>query len=139
MISIRLSGMDKLQAAIKAKDKAFTDGVDKEMTATVLNINRQQKRMAPVDKGLLRSSLNVETGTYLDKTIVSTGPGSSYAPYQEFGTGGLVSVPQGLEEEAAQFKGKGIRQVNIRAHPFFFPPFFAEKPKFIKRIKDLLK
>ena len=62
-----------------------------------------------------------------------------YAPYQEFGTGAMVDIPKGLEAEAAQFRGKGKRQVNIRPRYFFYPPFFKEKVKLIQRIKDLLR
>lgn len=131
--------MDRLNKAINDKNKALTDGLDAELTASVLEINAVQKQRAPVDFGLLRSSLKTEVNKPLEKTIVSTGTGSSYAPYQEFGTGGLVSIPSELTEEAAQFKGKGIRKVNMRAQPFFFAPAFEEWPKFVKRVKDMLK
>lgn len=139
MISLKLTGIERLNKAMKDKNKALTSGVDAELTASVLEINAVQKQRAPVDFGLLRSSLKTEVNKNLDKSIVSTGPGSSYAPYQEFGTGGLVSIPAELTEEAAQFKGKGIRKVNMRAQPFFFAPAFEEWPKFVKRVKDMLK
>jgi HK97 gp10 family phage protein len=139
MITVSLKGIEGLQAAINKKEKALIVGVDSEMAGSIATINAQQKRMAPVDSGLLRSSLNQVKIAPLDYSILSIGPGSSYAPYQEFGTGGLVSIPEGLEEEAAQFKGAGIRKVNMKAQPFFFPPLFMEKPKLIKRILELLK
>lgn len=139
MISIKLTGVERLNKAIKEKNKALTDGVDAELTATTLDINKLQKIRVPKDNGFLSSSLKPDVDSYLTKTIVSTGQGSSYAPYQEFGTGGLVSIPAELTEEAAQFKGKGIRKVNMRAQPFFFAPAFEEWPKFVKRVKDMLK
>ena len=48
-----------------------------------------------------------------------------YAPYVEFGTGGMVKLDDMLElgipsSYAMQFKGKGIREVNLPARPFFF-------------------
>ena len=48
-----------------------------------------------------------------------------YAPYVEFGTGGKVKLDDMLElgipsSYAMQFKGKGIREVNLPARPFFF-------------------
>jgi hypothetical protein len=64
--------------------------------------------------------------------------GAKYAPYVEFGTGGMVEIPKGLESEAAQFKGRGIRKVNMKAQPFFFSPFFEEKNNLLKRIQKLL-
>ena len=46
-------------------------------------------------------------------------------PYVEFGTGGSVDLTDMLElgipaSYAAQFKGKGIKNVNLPARPFFF-------------------
>ena len=37
----------------------------------------------------------------------------------EFGTGGTVDVPSGLEEYAIQWKGQGVKQINITPQPFF--------------------
>ena len=45
--------------------------------------------------------------------------GQKYAPYMEFGTGGLVDVPSGLEDYAIQFKGQGIKTRSIYRQPFF--------------------
>ena len=139
MIGIRLDGMKSLQAAIKRKEKALVDGVDIEMAASIAEIIANQKRLAPVDFGFLRSSLQPFKLGKLDYEIVSTGAGSSYAPYQEFGTGGMTVIPTELQDEAVKYKGKGKRKVNMRAQPFFYPPFFAERPKLIQRIKDILK
>lgn len=49
-----------------------------------------------------------------------------YSPYVEFGTGRNVDLDQltrlGIPESyASQFKGKGIKNVNLPARPFFFP------------------
>jgi hypothetical protein len=50
----------------------------------------------------------------------------------------MVEIPKGLESEAAKFKGRGIRKVNMKAQPFFFSPFFEEKNNFLKRLQKLL-
>ena len=138
MISLDLKGLKGLQKAIKDKESALTKGIDAQMAASVAEINAQQKALAPVDFGTLRSSLKFTRIAPLDYEIVSTGAGSEYAPYQEFGTGGLTLIPQGLENEAAQFKGKGGRQVNMRPQPFFFAPAFKEFRELKKRIEQLL-
>jgi HK97 gp10 family phage protein len=138
MISLDLKGVKGLQKAIKDKESALTKGIDAQMAASVAEINAQQKALAPVDFGTLRSSLKFTRVAQLDYEIVSTGAGSEYAPYQEFGTGGLTVIPQGLEKEAAQFKGKGGRQVNMRPQPFFFAPAFKEFRELKKRIEQLL-
>jgi hypothetical protein len=46
-----------------------------------------------------------------------------YAPFVEFGTGGMVVVPSGWEDFAIKFKGKGIRTVNAPARPYLIPSF----------------
>lgn len=138
MISLSLSGLKGLQKAIKDKESALTKGIDAQMAASVSKINTEQKTLAPYDFGLLRSSIKEVRNTALDYTLMTDGPGSSYAPYQEFGTGGLVTIPQGLEDEAAKFKGKGKRQINMRPQPFFFAPAFKEFRELKKRIQQLL-
>lgn len=138
MIKVSLSGIKGLEKALKGKSDALVKGVDMEIKASVLEINQQQKSLAPVDFGALRSSLKWAKTAPLTFELVSSGAGSSYAPYQEFGTGGLVRIPQGLEAEASQYKGKGIRQINMRPQPFFFAPAFAEWNKLKKRIEKML-
>jgi HK97 gp10 family phage protein len=61
---------------------------------------------------------------------------ADYGPYVEFGTGGLVNVPRGLEDYAIQFKGRGIRKVNLPARPFMYPAYKEEKPKIAKLVKN---
>lgn len=138
MIRVSLSGMDKLQKAIESKNKALIEGVDNELKATVMDVNAKQVSRAPIDTGKLRQSIGWEKEANLSYTMVTRGMGAEYAPYIEFGTGGLVDIPKGLEAEAAQFKGRGIRQVNMKAQPFFFAPFFEEKNNLLKRLQKIL-
>lgn len=139
MIKVLLSGIKGLEKALKGKSEALVKGVDMEIKASVLEINQQQKSLAPVDFGALHSSLKWAKTAPMTFELVSSGAGSSYAPYQEFGTGGLVDVPAGLEDVAIQYKGKGGRQINMRPQPFFFAPAFAEWNKLKKRIENMLK
>jgi hypothetical protein len=139
MIKVSLSGIKGLEKALKSKSEALTKAIDMEIKASVIEINQQQKTLAPVDFGALRSSLKWAKTAPMTFEIVSSGAGSSYAPYQEFGTGGLVSIPAGLEDVAIQYKGKGGRQINMRPQPFFFAPAFAEWNKLKKRIENMLK
>jgi hypothetical protein len=143
MIGVNISGSQKFIAALEAKKKDIIEGIDKEMAESVAKINMKQKSMAPVDTGFMRSSLIPSKIGVCDYKIVSTGPGSSYAPYQEFGTGGYVFMGEGWVDEelatfASQFKGTGKRKVNLYPRPFFYPPFFEEAPKLIAKIKALL-
>lgn len=138
MIGLSLKGMDKLQKAIDSKNKALITGIDNEMKATVVEINSKQVSRAPIDTGKLRQSIDWKKEANLNYTLLTQGMGAKYAPYVEFGTGGMVEIPKGLESEAAQFKGRGIRKVNMKAQPFFFSPFFEEKNNLLKRIQKLL-
>lgn len=138
MISLDLKGVKGLRKAIKDKESALTKGIDAQMAASVAEINAQQKALAPVDFGTLRSSLKFTRIAPLDYEIVSIGAGSEYAPYQEFGTGGLTVIPQGLEKEASQFHKKGGRVQDMKPTPFFFAPAFKEFRELKKRIEQLL-
>lgn len=136
MIKLELQGLKGLQDAIDRKITDLTDAVDREIGASMYEINAEQKRRAPVDMGLLRSSLNVVKVAPLNWQIVSAGPGSNIAPYLEWGTGQYVKIPSALEEEAMQFyiNGKG----HTRAQPYFYAPFYEKKNGMIDRIKDIL-
>ena len=82
----------------------------------------------------LRGSIALEPISELTYTVEAK---AKYAPYVEFGTGGLVDIPTGYEQYAAIFKGKGIRKVNLRARPFLIPAFENEVPQLMKRLKEM--
>ena len=85
--------------------------------------------------GNLRANNLVDVSQPLYKELRNP---TTYAPYIEFGTGASVEIPSELQDEAMQFKGMGVRKVNMRAQPFFFWPYFMERSKLITRIKTLL-
>ena len=66
---------------------------------------------------------------------------ADYAPYLEFGTGGLVDIPEGFEKLAATFKGKGIKRINLPARPHIIPAAYKARDflsrQIEKKIKDL--
>jgi phage gpG-like protein len=65
--------------------------------------------------------------------------GANYAAYVEFGTGTRVKVPSELSDFAAQFKGDGIKEVNLPARPFFYPEVFKQRTELPKNIERTLK
>lgn len=89
------------------------------LTETIQNIETEATSMAPTDLGILRNSINGEVDG-LNGVVGST---VKYSPYVEFGTGGLVDVPAGLEDYAMKFKGAGIKQVNLFPRPYLIPAF----------------
>jgi hypothetical protein len=65
-----------------------------------------------------------------------------YAPYIEFGTGDLVFTNFDFDAEArtvaSEFKGAGIRKVNIRGDSFLNYAAVEQQPLLVKRIEDEL-
>ena len=134
-LNFQLVGLDKVKKAIEKKGEAVGKKLDMEMTASANTINAEHVARTPVDTGTLKGGNHVDTTQYLNKTLTNR---LEYSPYVEFGTGGLVTVPKDLTDYAIQFKGAGVRKVNMRAQPFFFPPFFREAKKLIERAKKLI-
>ena len=92
-----------------------------EIGKTALEISRLAKQNAPVDTGTLRQSIRAEKKGKTAEVVA----GAKYAPYVEFGTGSQVDLSDMLElgipeSYAAQFKGKGVKKINLPARPFFF-------------------
>ena len=130
--------IDKLRRETSAWAKKKKEEVKIVVATSTLAIETAAKRNAPVDLGGLRSSLH--------STFAKDGLGGKvsvdtvdYGPYVEFGTGNLVDVPQGLKEFALQFKGQGIREVNLKPQPFLFPAVEEERPKFLDKIRKILR
>ena len=72
----------------------------------------------------------------LEGTVSVNAP---YAPYVEFGTGGLVEIPQGFEELAAKFKGRGVKKVNLPARPFLIPAALKEGEILLEQLAKLIQ
>lgn len=109
---------------------------------TAFSIVRRAMMFAPVDKGFLKGSIGTNaTGGRLSAEVWAGGQGKGvnvrYAPYVEFGTGTLVRVASDLSEYASQFRGKGIRKVNLRARPYFFPAVRLSSEEFRMKLKQM--
>jgi len=127
---------------IKIKsNKAFFSNVSKNLENslgdlienTVQDISAEAAQRVPVDTGILRSSIGSE---YKDLIGIAGTP-IKYSPYVEFGTGGLVDVPAGLEDYAIKFEGDGIRQVDLPPRPFLYPAFKNNTTKMLKTLEKL--
>ena len=170
---IDIEGIDGLKKAIIDLDNKVKTDISKEMHASALKIQSDAKKLAPVNFGQLRNSIQLTPDSDASLTYIVAAT-ASYAAYVEFGTGGKVSIPAGFEDDAAKFRGgkngtfkdmvealalwvkrkgisngkneKGLAYVialnilrkGLRPQPFLIPAFEKEKPKMIKRIKDLI-
>jgi HK97 gp10 family phage protein len=133
---INLTGVKEIELALKKIDTKLKQDLSDEMNSSALTIASNAKKLAPVDLGFLRNSIGIEPS--VNGLTYEVEAKAKYAAYIEFGTGGLVDVPVGYEDLAIRFKGKNIMKVNIRPQPYLVPSFETEKPKLIKRLKDML-
>jgi len=133
---INLTGVKEIELALKKIDNKLKQDLSDEMNSSALTIASNAKKLAPVDLGFLRNSIGIEPS--VNGLTYEVEAKAKYAAYIEFGTGGLVDIPVGFEDLAIRFKGKNIMKVNIRPQPYLIPSFETEKPKLIKRLKDML-
>jgi HK97 gp10 family phage protein len=141
-ISFRIEGLDALIKRIGKLAPEIAKEVAMEVNASALAIQSKARRSVAsnsTDKGRLVGSIQLKEVNTGDKIIYTVGSRLKYAPYVEFGTGGTVNVPAGYEDFAIQFKGKGIRKVNLRPRPYLIPAFESEIPILRKNIQNVIK
>ena len=133
---IEIKGMNKLITKLQNMSKEGKERVKGTVEATAQDIEYNAKSFAPVDTGKLRQGINAEQTGELSWKVVAREP---YSAYMEFGTGGLVNVPPELADIAIQYKGKGVRQINIAPRPYMYPAFLKGRIQFIKDLEQDLK
>ena len=137
-ISFKIEGLDALIKRLGKLSPKIAKEVAMEVNASALAIQSKAKRDVKVDNSTLRSSIQLKEVNVGTKIVYTVGSALKYAPYVEFGTGGEVNVPAGYETFAIQFKGKGIRKINLRARPYLIPAFESEIPILRKNIKNVI-
>ena len=105
-------------------------------TADEIVSNAKQKVV--VDLGQLRQSIGNTTASVGNNRslIFANAP---YAAYVEFGTGGAVSIPKGFDQLAIKFKGKGIKQINLRPQPYLIPAYLIGVAGYGKKLLKVLE
>ena len=117
---------------LKRQGKQLENKVMTEIEIAGRLTEMDAKIAAPKDFGNLTASIHYErTKAGMGARITAN---VLYAPYQEFGTGGSVSIPNGWEKVAAPFK-KGGNKINIPAHPFLIPSAIKNYERMIQRLK----
>lgn len=127
-----VKGLERLLKALDKSPKELEAVIEAELEDAARNVELVAKRRAPVDTGKLRQLINASKEGKLQWRVSALAP---YSAYMEFGTGGLVDVPPELEDIAIQFKGKGVRQVNIRPRPFLYPALVQQRGEFAENIE----
>ena len=114
--------------------RKFPEKVKLLVAKTTQDLSRHTKSSVPVRFSAIRQSIASRVQGYNGEVKIR----AHYGPYVEFGTGRLVNVPSELTAYAMQFKGKGIREVNRVAEPYFYPNYFLQRDKFFKQIEKAL-
>ena len=132
--TMEVDGLRDLISTLTKADSKFEKVIDAEIGASALKIEKEAKQTVVVNNGFLQNSINTRHIASMMWEVYAQAP---YAAYVEFGTGGLVNVPAGLESYAIQFKGKGLRVVNLPARPFLFPAYFRNRQLLLNRLNQL--
>ena len=133
---MKVRGLSELLAELnRLPDQAEAEAKQLAETYGRLTLTGAQRR-APVDLGKLRQSGSYESSRRgLGAKVTFSAP---YAAFVEFGTGGLVSVPEGWEDLASGYKGKGKRQINRAPHPYLIPVFLINADKYYQNLDKML-
>ena len=130
-------GIDKLIGELKSYNEKVYTNINNALNDAATNVQSAAKMDAPSDMGTLRGSIYkrpISENKWIGYEVYSLLP---YAPYVEFGTGSRVSIPNGWEEYARQFKGqKSI--VGMNAQPFLIPNFEMEKARLMANLKKIV-
>lgn len=139
---VKIEGLDNLHKVLKAYAANTPKKTKSAIQKAGFRLQTAAKRDATVGKkhgGNLRLSIvidPIEDDGFTAK-VSAGGAIAPYAPYIEFGTGGMVEIPEGWAEIAAQFKGAGIRQVNLPARPYLSNNHEIEAKKLIEELKRI--
>lgn len=143
-MKIEFRGIEGLIAEMRKYPERVVKEVQEEVGDWASRTETAAKRDVPVDTGALSGSIRAVLGADKVTWIVKAGGinGVDYAPYIEFGTGALVDKTflqeYGLVNYAQQFKGKGIKKVNLPARSFLYRNARTEFEKTVQNIKKIL-
>jgi HK97 gp10 family phage protein len=141
MLSIEFNkqSLNAFYKYLKDLEGQVADYVRAEIEDSMLSIETDAASDVPVDTGALKNSIQ-STPVKASKNQITGGVevGAEYSPYIEFGTGSRVKVPNELSDFAAQYKGAGIKEVNLPARPFFYPAVWKQRQELPKNIERTL-
>jgi HK97 gp10 family phage protein len=136
---MQVKGINTVIANIRKYGKEAEKDIAGVTELVARNIERDAKSNVVADFGKLGQSIQAKKITELNWAVEAGGVLAPYAPFVEFGTGGLVQVPDELKEMAIKFKGKGIRQVNLRARPYLYPTLLRGRLQYLEKLKKVLE
>lgn len=144
-VKVEVRGVDILLRGLDQYSENAQKIVQAEVRDWAERTEADAKRDVPVDTGALKNSIRSVLGANGLTWIVKVGGTNNvdYAPYIVFGTGSYVDEAflqqYGLVTYAAQFKGAGIKQVNLPMRDFLYRNARTEFEKTFQNIKKLLQ
>lgn len=135
---MNIKGVNTVIAELRRYGKEAEKDIEAVTEQMARKIEGYAKISAPTDLGKLGQSIQAVKYTPTNWKIEAGGVLAPYAPFVEFGTGGLVDVPQELQEQAIKFKGKGIKQINLRPRPYLYPAFLRGSAEYVEKLKKVL-
>ena len=135
---MEIKGLNSVLANLRKYGKEAQKDIEGVTELVARNIEKDAKSRVVANFGKLGQSIQAVKDNPLNWKIEAGGVLAPYAPFVEFGTGGLVEVPNELKEIAIRFKGKGIRQINLRARPFLYPSLLRGRIEYIDKLKKAL-
>jgi HK97 gp10 family phage protein len=135
---MQVKGINSVISDLRKFGKEAEKDIEAVTEQVARNIEKYAKQTAPANLGKLGQSIKAVKEKPLLWTIEAGGILAPYAPFIEFGTGGLVDVPTELKEVAIKFKGKGIKQINLRARPYLYPSLLKGRAEYLEKLKKVL-
>ena len=134
-----IKGLNTVIANLRKYGQEAERDIEAVTEQSARKIELYAKQNTPTDLGKLGQSIQAKKETPTNWIIEAGGVLAPYAPFVEFGTGGLVQVPNELKEMAIKFKGKGIKQVNLQARPYLYPAYLRGSAEYIDKLKKVLE
>lgn len=136
---MKIKGLDKVITNLRKYGKEAEKDIEDVTESTARDIELYAKGLVVANFGKLGQSIEAEEQDKLHWNIYAGGIVAPYAAYVEFGTGGLVSIPNEMKDQAWLFKGKGIKEVNLRARPYLYPSLLRGRKEYVESLKKVLE
>lgn len=145
---IEIKGLDSAIKDLKKLGKSISIPIKSGITKVTKKCQKRAKLLCPVDKGVLRNSINTEIRAKAEEVEGEVGTNLEYAAYVEYGTGptGNGTYPYtikgiSLNYKADKWKGNipnvGIRWISgQKAQPYMYPAYAETKEELPKILKE---
>lgn len=135
-MGVKIKGLKKVLVALDRLPQVLENEINLIIEDNARQMSRSAQRFAPYDTGELKRSIKAARNGDMAWRVVVL---AKHGPYMEFGTGGLVRVPDELLDVAILYKGRGVKNIDLRPQPYLYPAFELQRDQYVKDLKDLLE